>query len=237
MSPSPPWRAGSRGRRRSSGPTWPPSTWIRCRGPAFAACSDVACWIHDELERIGVPSVPKTSGSEGLRIYVPLPPDTPYAAGMLFCQIVATLVASKHPTVATVERLVKARPGEDRLHRLPAEHLRQDLGHRLQRPRQRLCRGLDAARVAGGIRRRQAETRPARVHHPVGDGPDRGLAKASVTPSASGRGRGEGRACALSDTADMIRSCAPVAQLDRAPGFEPVGRGFKSLRARHFFRR
>src|SRR5690242_10743207 len=26
---------------------------------------------------------------------------------------------------------------------------------------------------------------------------------------------------------------APVAQLDRAPGFEPVGRGFKSLRARH----
>ena len=28
------------------------------------------------------------------------------------------------------------------------------------------------------------------------------------------------------------RRCAPVAQLDRAPGFEPVGRGFKSLRAR-----
>ena len=26
---------------------------------------------------------------------------------------------------------------------------------------------------------------------------------------------------------------APVAQLDRAPGFEPVGRGFKSLRAHH----
>ena len=29
--------------------------------------------------------------------------------------------------------------------------------------------------------------------------------------------------------------CAPVAQLDRAPGFEPVGRGFKSLQAHHFF--
>ena len=27
---------------------------------------------------------------------------------------------------------------------------------------------------------------------------------------------------------------APVAQLDRAPGFEPGGRGFESLRARHF---
>src|SRR5262249_5961824 len=29
-----------------------------------------------------------------------------------------------------------------------------------------------------------------------------------------------------------FRTYAPVAQLDRAPGFEPVGRGFKSLRAR-----
>ena len=34
----------------------------------------------------------------------------------------------------------------------------------------------------------------------------------------------------------MLRPDAPVAQLDRAPGFEPVGRGFKSLRARHITR-
>ena len=31
------------------------------------------------------------------------------------------------------------------------------------------------------------------------------------------------------------QSTAPVAQLDRVPGFEPGGRGFESLRARHFF--
>ena len=35
---------------------------------------------------------------------------------------------------------------------------------------------------------------------------------------------------------DMMARRAPVAQLDRAPGFEPVGRGFKSLRAHHFLR-
>ena len=35
---------------------------------------------------------------------------------------------------------------------------------------------------------------------------------------------------------DMMACRAPVAQLDRAPGFEPVGRRFKSLRAHHFFR-
>src|SRR5262245_26765096 len=31
---------------------------------------------------------------------------------------------------------------------------------------------------------------------------------------------------------DRIRSLAPVAQLDRVPGYEPGGRGFKSCRAR-----
>ncbi len=33
-----------------------------------------------------------------------------YEAGMIFCQILATLVASRHPEVATVERMVKKRP-------------------------------------------------------------------------------------------------------------------------------
>src|ERR1051326_4800626 len=31
----------------------------------------------------------------------------------------------------------------------------------------------------------------------------------------------------------MLERFAPVAQLDRATGFEPVGRGFDSLRAHH----
>ena len=31
-----------------------------------------------------------------------------------------------------------------------------------------------------------------------------------------------------------VNLCAPVAQLDRAAGFEPVGREFESLRAHHF---
>ena len=56
------------------------------------------------------PSVPKTSGSGGLHIYIPLPPDTGYEAGMLFCQIEATIVATRHPQAATVERMVKGRP-------------------------------------------------------------------------------------------------------------------------------
>ena len=79
-------------------------------GASFGRVLDVACWLHDELDSLGTPSFPKTSGSEGLHIYIPLPPGTPYEAGMIFCQIVATVVAAKHPSVATVERSVKRRP-------------------------------------------------------------------------------------------------------------------------------
>jgi bifunctional non-homologous end joining protein LigD len=38
-----------------------------------------------------------------------MPPGTPYEAGQIFCQIVATVVANKHPRQATVERSVRAR--------------------------------------------------------------------------------------------------------------------------------
>ena len=78
-------------------------------GASFEQVLDIACWLHDVLERIGTPSFPKTSGSRGLHIFIPLPPGTPYDAGQIFCQIVATVVASRHPDVATVERMVKKR--------------------------------------------------------------------------------------------------------------------------------
>jgi bifunctional non-homologous end joining protein LigD len=78
-------------------------------GVAFSAVVDVARWIHEELARLGTPSLPKTSGAQGLHIYIPLPPRTPYEAGRVFCEIVATIVADRHPRVATVERAVDAR--------------------------------------------------------------------------------------------------------------------------------
>ncbi len=79
-------------------------------GTTFARVLDVARWVHDELETLGVPAVPKTSGSRGLHIYIPLPPHTSYESGLLFCQIVATMIAARHPKAATVERTVRARP-------------------------------------------------------------------------------------------------------------------------------
>ncbi len=78
-------------------------------GATFDQILDVAQWVEEELDRVKVQGFPKTSGSEGLHIYIPLPKGTPYEAGMLFCQIIATMVATKYPKVATVERMVKKR--------------------------------------------------------------------------------------------------------------------------------
>jgi len=75
----------------------------------FGKVLDVARWIRDELETLGVFALPKTSGSSGLHIYIPLSAGTPYESGLLFCQLVATLVAEKHPKAATVERSVRSR--------------------------------------------------------------------------------------------------------------------------------
>jgi bifunctional non-homologous end joining protein LigD len=78
-------------------------------GVPFARVLDVARWIHDELDALGATGVPKTSGADGLHIYVRLPPRTPYEAGLIFCQIVATVVSRKHSKAATIERRVSAR--------------------------------------------------------------------------------------------------------------------------------
>jgi bifunctional non-homologous end joining protein LigD len=78
-------------------------------GVSFKAVLDVARWIREELESLGATSVPKTSGADGLHVYIPLPPRTTYEAGLLFSQIVATVVTRKHPRTATIERSISAR--------------------------------------------------------------------------------------------------------------------------------
>jgi len=78
-------------------------------GVTFEQVLDVARWVHEELDALGVPGFPKTSGADGLHVYVPLRPDTRYDTAVLFCQLLATLVAQKHPREATVVRSVHAR--------------------------------------------------------------------------------------------------------------------------------
>jgi bifunctional non-homologous end joining protein LigD len=79
-------------------------------GAGFDKVLDVARWVKEELDRLSIPAVPKTSGSRGLHIYIPLPKRTTYETGQLLCHMVASVVSTKHPRVATIERWVKKRP-------------------------------------------------------------------------------------------------------------------------------
>jgi bifunctional non-homologous end joining protein LigD len=78
-------------------------------GATFARVLEVARRVRDELGALGVEGFPKTSGASGLHVYIPMRAGTSYEAGQLFCQIVATVVARRHPAVATVERMVRRR--------------------------------------------------------------------------------------------------------------------------------
>ena len=101
-------------------------------GTSFETVLDVARWLRDELAKVGAVGVPKTSGSDGLHVFVPMPKQTPYETGRIWAQIVATIVATRHPQVATVERSVK-KTRRQGLRGLPAEHRGQDAGLRVQR--------------------------------------------------------------------------------------------------------
>jgi bifunctional non-homologous end joining protein LigD len=75
----------------------------------FARVVEVARWVKETMDSLGLHGAIKTSGSRGLHIYMPLPPNTPNEAATLVAQIVATRVSEEHPKAATIERAVKAR--------------------------------------------------------------------------------------------------------------------------------
>jgi bifunctional non-homologous end joining protein LigD len=78
----------------------PPATIIEC-------CR-VALWLAGAFEQLGLASFPKTSGSKGLQVYVPLAPGaTDYERTKTFAQGVAQLVEQAEPGLA-VSRMSKA---------------------------------------------------------------------------------------------------------------------------------
>ena len=75
----------------------------------FSRVVEVARYAKEVMDSLGLHGALKTSGSSGMHIYIPLPPDTPNEAATLVAQIVATRVSEEHPKIATIERWVKQR--------------------------------------------------------------------------------------------------------------------------------
>jgi bifunctional non-homologous end joining protein LigD len=76
----------------------------------FERVVEVATFVKEELDELGLNAALKTSGASGLHIFVPVPAKTSNESALLIAQIIATRVAVAHPKEATVERTVADRP-------------------------------------------------------------------------------------------------------------------------------
>jgi len=72
----------------------------------------VAQAFHKLLDRIGVPSCCKTSGSTGLHIYIPLGAKYTYEQSKEFARALVTIVHAEIPEITSIERRVADRQGK-----------------------------------------------------------------------------------------------------------------------------
>jgi bifunctional non-homologous end joining protein LigD len=75
-------------------------------------CCQVGLWLREIFEHFGLQSFPKTSGSKGLQIYVPLNTPTTYEATKLFAHALAQLLEHDHPDLVLSEMSKQARTGK-----------------------------------------------------------------------------------------------------------------------------
>jgi len=69
----------------------------------------VALVVKEVADEIGLQAFPKTSGSSGMHIYVPLKPTNEYEQVAEFAKLFAGEVARRAPKIATVERTIAKR--------------------------------------------------------------------------------------------------------------------------------
>jgi bifunctional non-homologous end joining protein LigD len=60
-------------------------------------CCQVGLWVREIFEQFGMQSFPKTSGSKGLQVYVPLNSDVSYDQTKPFAKAIAQLLEERHP--------------------------------------------------------------------------------------------------------------------------------------------
>ena len=79
---------------------------------SFEKVIEAAQVTHEILESLGIEGYPKTSGSTGMHIYIPLGAKYSYDQSKEFARIIARLVHEKIPDFTTIERTVKQRNGK-----------------------------------------------------------------------------------------------------------------------------
>lgn len=79
------------------------------KGAPWRSVLDVARAIRDLLDERGLTGFPKTSGSSGIHVYIPIEPKYGYARTAAVAEELAGEVARRNPRIATVERSLAGR--------------------------------------------------------------------------------------------------------------------------------
>ena len=75
-------------------------------------CCQVGMWLREIFEHFGLQSFPKTSGSKGLQVYVPLNTPVTYESTKTFAHALAQLLEHDHPKEVLSEMSRQARTGK-----------------------------------------------------------------------------------------------------------------------------
>ncbi len=75
-------------------------------------CAQVGMWLREIFEHFGLQSFPKTSGSKGLQIYVPLNTPTSYDATKPFAHALARLLEDQHRELVVSDMKKELRKGK-----------------------------------------------------------------------------------------------------------------------------
>ncbi len=79
-------------------------------GTSFAQVLEAALLLREALDTLALPSYPKTSGSKGLHIYVPLKRGPTQKDVWTFTKALAMTLAQRYPAILTAEYRVAKRP-------------------------------------------------------------------------------------------------------------------------------
>jgi bifunctional non-homologous end joining protein LigD len=75
-------------------------------------CCQVAFWLREIFEKFGLKSFPKTSGSKGLQVYVPLNTKTSYDETKSFARALAQLLEQEHRDMVVSDMKKSLRTGK-----------------------------------------------------------------------------------------------------------------------------
>ena len=78
----------------------------------IALCCKVGLWLKELFDSFGLESFPKTSGSKGLQIFVPLNTPVTYGKTKAFARAVAERLEEEHPKEVVSRMLKSLRPGK-----------------------------------------------------------------------------------------------------------------------------